>query len=466
MGENMSKKRIIGVIGAAIILASLMFLSPPAGMSIAGMNTVGLLLMALVLWVTEAIPLSITALALIAFQPIYGVATSGVAFTNFINSVFFFVIASYGMSVAIMSTTFTKRITNWLLKKTNGEVFKVVLAFSASVGILSAFISNIPATAVLMGLALGMLEPLEEGPMKARMSKTLMIAIPFGAMIGGLMTPAGSSINILALFLLEQNAGITISFLEWMAFGVPIAVLTIPISSYVLLKLFKPDAIKAESIDIILERTTVKEPLTAKEKKLLVVLALIFSFWIAGTWVPAFDITIIALVGLVAMFLPGIDVLTWDEFIEGVSWEAVLMVGGVSSIGAAVTATGVSSWFVSGVLSGLADMSMVTLVVLMGLFFNFIHLLLPIGPAIVAIGVAPLIVLADTMAISPVIFIITLTFMSGLCMLLPLDAVPLITYTKKHYTMMDMFKSGLIVSTVVVVLLAIWGPLVGSWMGY
>ncbi len=455
-----------GVIGAAIVLAILSFLTPPEGMSVAGMNTVGLLLMALVLWVTEAIPLSITALALIAFQPIYGVATSGVAFTNFINSVFFFVIASYGMSVAIMGTTFTKRITNWLLKKTNGEVFKVVLAFSASVGVLSAFISNIPATAVLMGLALGMLEPIEEGPMKARMSKTLMIAIPFGAMIGGLSTPAGSSINILALFLLEQNAGITISFLEWMAFGVPIAVLTIPISSYVLLKLFKPDAISAESINIILERTTVKEPLTVKEKKLLVILVLIFSFWIAGTWVPAFDITIIALVGLIAMFLPGIDVLTWDEFIEGVSWEAVLMVGGVSSIGAAVSATGVSSWFVSGVLSGLADMSMVTLVVLMGMFFNFIHLLLPIGPAIVAIGVVPLIVLADTMSISPVIFIITLTFMSGLCMLLPLDAVPLITYTKKHYTMMDMFKSGLIVSTVVVVLLAIWGPLVGSWMGY
>lgn len=463
--KNMSKKRVSGIVGAAVILGALWFLSPPEGMSAAGMNTLGLLLMALVLWITEAIPLAVTALALVALQPVFGIATSGTAFTNFINSVFFFVIASYGISIAIMNTTFVKRMANLLLRKAGSKAFNVVLAFTAAVATLSAFISNVPACVLFMSLGLALLEPMKDGPAKVGMSKTLMIAIPFGAMIGGMATPAGSSVNILALFLLKQSTGITVSFLEWMLYGVPIVVVAVPLCVYVLVKLFKPGIIEEESMAVILEQTTVKQPLAAKEKKLMIILALILAFWIAGTWVPAFDITIVAMFGLIAMFLPGINVLEWDDFVQGVSWEAVVMIGGVSSIGAAVSATGVSSWFMEGVLSNLSDISLIPLVGLLGIFFNFIHLVLPIAPAIVAIGVEPMVELAAAMSISPVLFIITLSFMSGLCLLLPLDAVPLITYTKRHYTMWDMFKSGVIISTAIVIIIAFWGCFVGSLLG-
>jgi sodium-dependent dicarboxylate transporter 2/3/5 len=462
----MNKKRKIGIGAAAIILIGLFILTPPEGMSPAGLNTLGLLIMALILWITEAIPLAITALALIAFQPIFGVAAPSVAFTKFINSVFFFVIASYGISIAIMHTTFIDRMANWLLKRTGGKAFNVILALTGAVALISAFISNVPACAVFMGFALGMLGPLEEGAAKTGLRKTLMIAIPFGAMIGGMATPAGSSVNILALFLLKESTGITVSFLEWMIYGVPIVVVAVPLTVFVLVKLFKPSAIGQESVAIILEQTKVKEPLNAKEKKLLVILALILVFWLAGTWVPAFDITIVALVGLIAMFIPGIDVLEWDEFANEVSWDAVIMIGGVSSIGAAVTATGVSTWFMDGVIPHLTNMSMLPLLVLIGMFFNVIHLILPIAPAIVAIGVDPMVQLAGTMSISPIPFILTLSFMAGICLLLPIDAVPLLTYTKKFYTMWDMFKAGIIISTAIIVVFAMWGALVSGWMGY
>jgi sodium-dependent dicarboxylate transporter 2/3/5 len=116
----MSNKRIIGLIGAAIILVGLWFVPAPEGLTPAGVNTIGLLLMALILWVTEAVPIAVTALALILFQPVYGIAQPNTAFTNFINSVFFFVIASYGISIAIMDTTFINRFANFLLRKTGG----------------------------------------------------------------------------------------------------------------------------------------------------------------------------------------------------------------------------------------------------------------------------------------------------------------------------------------------------------
>lgn len=462
----MSNKRIIGLIGAAIILVGLWFVPAPEGLTPAGVNTIGLLLMALILWVTEAVPIAVTALALILFQPVYGIAQPNTAFTNFINSVFFFVIASYGISIAIMDTTFINRFANFLLRKTGGGAFSVVLSLTAAVATLSAFISNVPACAVFMGFALGMLEPLKEGPAKTGLRKTLMIAIPFGAMIGGIATPAGSSVNILALDLMEKSTGTTISFLEWMLYGVPITVVSVPFTVFVLMKMFKPSAIGKESVALILEQTKIDRPFSAREKKLIVILILMFVFWIAGTWVPAFNITIVALAGLIVMFLPGIDILDWDNFMKEVSWDAVIMIGGVSSIGVAVTATGVSGWFMTGTLSNITDMDLMPLVFIIGMFLNLIHLILPIAPAIVAVGVQPLVDLADTMSISPSIFIITLSFMAGLCLLLPLDAVPLLTYTKKYYTMWDMFKVGIIVSTVIAILLAVWGALVGGWLGF
>ncbi|MDD2215340.1 MAG: SLC13 family permease [Eubacteriales bacterium] len=462
----MNRKQKIGIGCAAVILAAMWFIAPPEGLSAEGMKTLGLLLAALILWITEAVPIAVTALALVAFQPIYGIAAPGAAFTNFINSVFFFVIASYGISIAIMNTTFINRMANSLLRRTGGGAFKVILALTSAAALLSAFISNVPACAVLMGFAIGMLEPLEDGPSKTGLRKTLMIAIPFGAMIGGIATPAGSSVNILALDLLEASTGMSISFLEWMLYGVPITLVAIPFTVLVLMKLFKPKAMGEESVAIIIEQTKVDQPLTAKEKKLIMILILMMTFWIAGTWVPVFNITIVALVGLIFMFLPGVEILNWDNFMKEVSWDAVIMIGGVSSIGTAVTATGVSNWFMGEAASNLLDMGMVPLIALIGMFLNIIHLILPIAPAIVAVGVQPLVDLAEAMSISPVTFIVTLSFMAGICLLLPLDAVPLITYTKKYYTMWDMFKAGIIVSTAIVVMLAFWGTFAGSLLGY
>ncbi len=462
----MNRKQRIGLAGAAVILISIWFIPSPEGLSPEGVKTLGLLLAALMLWVTEAIPIAVTALALIALQPVYGIASPGVAFTNFINSVFFFVIASYGLSIAVMNTTFINRMANFLLRRTGGSAFKVVLAMTSSVALLSAFISNVPSCAVFMGFALGMLEPLEEGPRKEGLTKTLMIAIPFGAMIGGLTTPAGSSVNILALDLLESATGTSISFLEWMLYGVPIVILSVPFTVFVLMKLFKPMEIGKESVEIIIGKTRIDKPFTGKEKKLVIILMFMMGFWIAGTWVPAFNITIVALAGLIIMFIPGIDILNWDSFMKGVSWDAVIMIGGVSSIGSAVTATGVSSWFMNEAVTGLLDMGMIPLIALIGMFLNLIHLVLPIGPAIVAVGAQPLIDLAEAMSHSPVTFIITLSFMAGMCLLLPLDAVPLITYTKNHYTMWDMFKAGIIVSTAIVIMLAFWGNFAGGLLGY
>lgn len=409
--------------------------------------------------------MAVTALALIILQPVYGVADLNDAFKEFISPVIFFVIASYGISASIMKTPLAYRMAKWLLVKAGNNTAKIILAFTIGPAVLSAFVSNVPAAALFMGLALSILDALGAKPGSSRLGKALMIAIPFGAMIGGIATPAGSSINILVLYLLDKYVHVNISFLDWIFFGLPIAVVMVPISSYVIVKVFKPEALGLD-VAAVLKGMDTQKHLTLTEKKVITILGLMMIFWLASTWITAINITMVAIAGLILFFVPGINVLSWDEFSPEVGWDAVIMIGGVTSIGAAVVSSGLSTWFLNEILQNLVGLGVVPLTALIGMIINLLHLLLPIGPAIVTISIQPLADLSVLAGISPAIFAITTAFLAGCCMLLPLDAVPLITYNKKFYTMWDMFKSGLITSTVWVLVTAVWVPVVAFLTGY
>jgi sodium-dependent dicarboxylate transporter 2/3/5 len=455
-------KKTFGLVGALVVLVGVLLLPVPAGMTAAGRNCLGILLAALLLWTTEAIPLAITSLALIILQPIYGVAVLGTSVKEFISPVIFFVIASYGISVSIMKTPLATRMARWLLRKAGKDSGKVITAFITGTAIVSAFVSNVPTAVLFMGLALSLLEPLGEKPGSSRLGKALMIAIPFAAMIGGMATPAGSSINILALFLLDKYAHMSISFFDWMIFGLPITIVLIPICSFILVKIFKPEPLAVDVRELLQIKDDQKE-FSATEKKVMTIIGLMLVLWIAGTWVPQLNVTIVAVAGLIAFFLPGIGVLEWDEFSKAVGWDAILMIGGVTSIGAAAVATGLSDYFIKSLLGGLGGMNIFLLAALVGMIVNLLHLVLPIGPALVAVVLQPLVRISG---VNPAIFALIVSFLASCCMLLPLDAVPLITYNKKYYTMMEMFKSGLVVSMIWVVIAAIWVPLVASFLGY
>ncbi|MFA6807742.1 MAG: SLC13 family permease [Eubacteriales bacterium] len=461
----MDKKKTIGIIFATIILIATWFIQTPEGLTMAGKNSLGVLLCALVLWTTEAIPVAVTSLAIIVLQPIYGIAVLDTAFKEFISPVIFFVIATYGVSVAIMKTPLASRMARWLLKRAGNDSGKVILAFSIASALISTIVSNVPATVLFMSLAMSILVKTGAKPGSSQLGKALMIAIPFAAMIGGIATPAGSSINILALYMLEKYAQLQITFLDWIIFGLPIAIIMVPISSLILVKIFKPEPIEID-LTSILKETDEEKGLSIMEKKVLIIVMLMMVFWVASTWVPVINITMVAIVGLIAFFLPGINVLTWDEFSAEVGWDAVLMIGGVTSIGAGVVASGLSTWFLDAVLHNFVGMPLVPLTFLVGMIMNLLHLVLPIGPALVSIAVQPLSDLSGVIGVSPVVFGVTTAFMAGCCMLLPLDAVPLITYNKKYYSMLDMFKSGIIVSSIWALLIALWVPFVASQLNY
>jgi sodium-dependent dicarboxylate transporter 2/3/5 len=458
----MDLKKSIGLTLAVLVLVLTALTPPLFGLTLAAKNTLGILLVGLILWILEIMPLCLTAFLVIILQPLFGVSSLADAFVNFANPVVFFVIASFAISLAIMKTPLALRLVRGLLRRSGNSAGKILLAFMAAGALLSAIMSNVPVTSLFMGLGLSLLAKMENDSSKNKLGKALMIAIPFAGMIGGIMTPAGSSINILTLNLLEAQSGIRVSFFEWMLYGIPITVVVVPICWFILVKMFKPEDIRPEIVAEFMADDTVPAKMGRQEIKVIVIISAVILLWIAGSWVPALDITLVALAGMIAFFLPGINVLEWEEFSQNVSWNAVIMIGGVISIGKAAINVGLGDWLMDLFLAGLARLDLFTLLIVLGIAFALIKLPIPIGPAVVTMSVAPLYALAVMMGLPPEMLIIPLAFHCGACLLVPLDAVPLITYSQGYYTMRDMFISGSLTTLFWIIVTAAWVPVVGK----
>jgi len=455
-------KKWLWLLIAVIAMVVVVMLPAPKGLTMEGKNILGIILFALILWASDALPLGVSAFAIILLIPVLGIMPTGDTFKAFISPVIFFVIATYGISVAIMKSPLAMRMTRFLLKWAGISTGKVLFAFMVGSAAFSAIISNVPVTALMMGLALSIIEPMGLKPGESRLGKCFMLAIPFAAMIGGFATPAGSSVNVLALFLLNEYTGIGISFVDWMLMGIPICIVILPFAWWVIIKMFKPEKIEPEVMESIVNHIEIPTKLTVKEWKILAIIFTISSLWIASSWVPALNLTLIAIGGLLLFFLPGMNLFTWEQFNEDVGWDGILLIGSVTALGSAVVVTGLGSWIVETALSGFLGMGIVATTGLVGMLVNLLHLILPVAPALVSMSIVPFVDVANLIGINPAIFTFTIAALSGCCLLVPLDAVPIMTYTKKYYTIWDMFKAGSIVSIVLVILVALWLPFISG----
>ena len=440
-------------------------LPEPDGLAPEGKRMAAVFAVVLILWVTEPIPVAVTALLAVALQPIFRVAELPTAFGAFISPVFFFVLAMFVIAQSFISSGLDRRFALWLLSKAGTDSRRVVLVFMVGTSLVSTVMSDVPACAIFMAIALGLFEKMELTPGRSQFGKVLMIGIPIAALIGGVATPAGSSINILGIFFIQEYGQVTVRFLDWMVIGVPMVLVLLPLSAWILIRCYPPEMETITEVgDVQTERARVGA-ITAKEWRVLVILGTMIVLWILSTWIEALDVVLVGIIGAITMFLPGMQLFTWKEVERGIGWDALLMVGGVTSLGAAAVDTGLAQWLVDGSIGGIEDWSVVWVVALISAFAVVIHLVLPIGPVINAVLIPPVALLALSTGQNPALYALPVAFTASCAFLLPLDAVPLVTYGKGYYRMLDMFVPGAIVSVfwvmLITALIVLLGPSVG-----
>ena len=444
---------LVGIALAVLVGAITVVLPTPAGLTPAAVHLAGVFTIALVLWVTEAIPIAVTSLLVIVLQPVFQVTTLGAAASGFMTPVFFFVVAMFCIAQVVVDSGLARRFALMLLEHAGSDSRRVVLAFMVGAAVMSTIVSDVPVAAVWMSMALPLLARIDAKPGASALGKALMIGIPVAAFIGGVGTPAGSSINILGLFQIEQFGKVQVSFLQWMAIGIPMVIVLTPVAWWVIVRIFRPEVPTVGSAAEIREERLALGGFSPGEIKVLALLGAMIALWVASSWARAIDTTLVAMAGAIAMFVPGMNLLTWPRAQRTIGWDALLLIGSVTSLGAAAASTGLAKYLV-GALPDMQYWPVFAVIALISAVTVLIHLPLPVNPAIIGVLIPPIAILAITTGQNPALYTLPIVFTASCAMLLPLDAVTVITYSKGYYRMTDMLLPGAIISVVWVLLMA------------
>jgi sodium-dependent dicarboxylate transporter 2/3/5 len=474
---NPQRMEMLGLIGAIVVTIVVLLLPTPSGLTPEAKRTAALFAGIIVLWATEAIPIAATSLLAIALQPIFQLTsivpppakpTIGTmmtaAVTNFISSPFFFVLVMFAIAHAWVKSGLARRFALWMISRAGTDASRAVYVFVIGTGLISTIVSDVPCAAIFMAIALGIFDKLNIRPGSA-FGKAVMMGIPIGSLIGGVGTPAGSSINLLGLTMIEQNGGERIPFLYWMAIGIPMIIVLLPFAAWVLLKFYPPEIKTIGVMEDIQRERLALGGLNVMERKVLSLMSIMIVLWIASTWYPALDVFLVSILGACAMFLPGISLFTWKEVQNVTGWDALMMIGAVTTLGQASARTGLAKWLAGSALGGISDWNALGIILAISAFTVVIHLLLPINPVINAVMIPPIMVLGQAAGVNPALYALPVIFTASCAFLLPLDAVPLVTYSKGYYRMFDMFMPGVVISVLWVVMmtatLLLIGPMVG-----
>lgn len=444
MNDISITRKIVAFVIAAAVLFVAWAIPCPEGLSDPGKMALGVLVASIVLWVTKPIPIAVTALLAMACMPLLGVLTPNEVWSGFISGVIFFVMASFGYTVAVMKTKIPTKLMYALLSLSKGNPRLMVLGFMGAVYIVSACISDITTNALFAGIAMGsLIEPRgwKRGD-KSKFAKCLMIGVVYASTIGGLATPVGSSLNIMILGMLQGATGTTISFISWMIVCIPCSIILLFIAWISLVTIFKPEPFEGDSFEKIRQSAADVGKLGVADYKTLAVIAVLFVAWLTTGW-TGLDATIIAVLGLVALFLPGIELIGWDEYVKGVSWMTIVLIGGVQSVASGIQSKGAASWLVSATIAKVAVGSAV-LIFSVAAFLPLLRMLVPVGPAFVGIVFIPLIDLANTFGVNTAIFAFMIAFTSEVCFLLGFDNNAMLSYRYGTFTFGEFFIAGII----------------------
>ena len=342
------------------ILSIIFFLVLPLIMAPFELSAHGLFVSAIMLWMLELIPLPITALLIPVGASWLQLLTPSTAFAQFGNQILFLFLGSFLLAQALEKHHLDKRIAYWLLSKPyisrSPEYTILVLALLSWV--LSMWISNTATTAMMIPLCLGIsrsLSPTWSELDKKNLEKRLLFASAFAASIGGMATPVGSPPNLLAMEFLNQK-GFSISFFQWMTWGVPLSFVMLIVLIALLKWKFPIKATQTKGIyqsyskqlhDLgRMSRTEIFIVLTFLGTVLLWILPdLLQLLSIKNQISSRLPMGAVALLGAAMLFiLPHEEktILDWEDS-KAIDWGTILIFGGGLCLGKILDSSGLAS---------------------------------------------------------------------------------------------------------------------------
>ncbi len=348
-------RHLSGII-VAPLLAGLMWILLPESLSAPARTLASILTWVVVMWITEPIPLPITALVGCGLCVLAGLGNMQSVFSPFAHPIIFLFIGSFFISEALSVHGLDQRFGNWLISRrwVGSNPVRIMMALSVAVAGMSMWISNTAATAVMLPIALGVLRAFREvEPDLGTYETGFLLCLAYGAGIGGVATLIGTPPNLIGVGLLRQQAHVIISFDQWLFIGLPLAMLMLVVMFTLLYWLHAPPAFSSYHKFSAVLKIPAPTPWTRGEyytfgvfllAVLLWLLPAILSIWLEHdhamiTWLRVHvPMELVPIFASGLLFILPLDVrqgkfaLTWKEA-ANIHWGTILLFGGGIAFG-------------------------------------------------------------------------------------------------------------------------------------
>jgi sodium-dependent dicarboxylate transporter 2/3/5 len=420
---------------------------------------------------TGVLPFVVTALIALLFLPIFGILPLKDAMAaSFGDPLILFFIGVMLVSAAFGHSQLSKRLARTLISHTNDNTSTIILIFTAIGALLGMWITEVAAAALLTPLAVEIAERAGSKRMESNFGKALLMACAWGPLIGGMGTPVGSGSNVLAISLLQQYANVQISFLQWMAIGIPLVIVLIPIAWLLIVRAFPPEM---KRVDMGLDAES--QPISRAEIATGLIFLMMIILWLLGPSINtmtngAVDLNLsnVAILGGILLFLPGIDIFDWKTAEKKVDWGGIILIVAGLALGKAAFNTGAARWLAYVIASGLHVnlLPLVGLSVFAVLTVSIIHLCFSSNTVTGSVMVPLMIAMSAALGVSPWFLAIPAAFSACTAFILvPETPTSIIPYSAGFFSLKDMAGIGIVMTLVVATVVGTGIYLINILMG-
>ncbi|MDW1623653.1 DASS family sodium-coupled anion symporter [Vibrio sp. Vb2704] len=423
------------ILNANILLFIILFNTLPFEPQV--VTGLSILVFVAILWLTEAIHVSITALLIPLLAVFLGVFNTQAALNNFSNSIIFLFLGGFALAAALHKQKLDQAIADKVLLLARGKMsVAVFMLFGVSAG-LSMWISNTATAAMMLPLVLGVMTKLD-AKKNHNTFLFVLLGIAYSASIGGIATLVGSPPNAIAA------AEVGLSFTEWMKFGAPISLVLMPIAILVLYTMTKPDLSHKFDLD--------HQPVEWTNGKMitLAIFLLTVTLWIFSKPINAmlggfakFD----TLVAIGAILLLGASrAVEWKDIEKTTDWGVLILFGGGICLSNVLKATG-TSVFLAHSLSGFLEQAGILLTILAVVAFVVFLTEFASNTASAALLVPVFATIAEALGMSPVILSALIAVAASCAFMLPVATPPnAIVFGTGHIKQKEMMRIGFVLN--------------------
>lgn len=459
----MNKTQLLGRLLGPLSFFMILFFFHPEGLSVQANAVLATTLWIAIWWITEAIPIAVTALLPLVLFPLSGgldlVATSA----SFGHKYIFLYMGGFIIAIAIEKWNLHKRIALNIINFIGSDVRKIILGFMIATAFLSMWISNTATSVMMLPIGMAIIKQLKDNPdtiedENQTFGKALMLAIAYSASIGGVATLIGTPPNLVLAGVVLDTYGYEITFLQWLSFGLPISIVLL----FICWKYLTRYAFRFKQLDFPGGKQEIKKQLSQlgtlsyEEKMIAFVFAATAFCWISRSYLlqrilPGLDDTIIAVFFAIALFLipaknKKVQLINWEEAVK-MPWGIILLFGGGMALAKGFEVSGLAVW-IGGQMTALAGLPILLLVLVLVAAVNFLTEITS-NLATTAMLLPVLAPMAVSIDVHPFVLMVGAAVAASCAFMLPVATPPnAVVFGSGYLRIPDMVRKGLFMNIV------------------